>query len=272
MYIHGEWLFNTIFETKWCYLYLMIATPICIYIGMLTSTALTLPLGAVIPIVIPLAYDVCFANLRRGFFHLLGWSIIILITVGFLVSLDYIFEENIINGKYFSNDQFFWIKEGAGFTDSFSIIATNYMHNFFFLTFASLFSGGLLSLFIISIELNNFAYFFVNILESSTNPFGTVLLSLYIWELVRIFSYFFVTLSFSGVLFKYIFNIEISKRLVWKYFVLAIMTIFLSIILRSTVYKPWRQLILRTVDTESIIVERMPDDIRTSTSFRFYHR
>jgi hypothetical protein len=272
MYIHGEWLFNTVFETKWCYLYLLIATPICIYIGMLTSTALTLPLGAVIPIMIPLAYDMCFANFRRGLFHLIGWALIILVTVGFLVSLDYIFEENIVSGKYFTNDQLNWLLNKKGFSSSFINIFQNYYHNFFFITLASLFSGGLLALFIISVELNNFAFFFVHILKSSNNQVATLMAAFYIWELARFLAYFFVTLSFSGILLKYIFNFDIAKRLVWKYFLLGLLTISLSIIFRFTLLNPWRQLVLKTVDVDSIFVERMPDDIRTSTSFQFYHR
>lgn len=272
MYKHGEWLFKTVFETRWCYLYLLITVPICIYIGMLTSTALSLPALAIVPLLAPFIYDVCFSEFRRGVFHLSFWAIVALLFVTFMISQDYVYRENIINGRYFSNDQMKWLKYNEGYSGTFSSIFTNYFNSYFFVAAASLVSGGVISLFIIAVELNNFAYTLSELLPVSHNSIGTVLSTLYIWEVINFVSYFCITLAFAGFFLKFILDFEFEKKIILKYVILSILILLVSISVRYGFSNHWRSLILKTVDKNDIIVLNMPDDIKTSTSFQFYRR
>jgi len=239
---------------------------------MLTSTALSLPMASMIPLLIPFAYDVCFANLRRGMFHFIFWFIVTALFVGFMSSLDYIYSENIINGKYFANDQFKLIKSSENLVQPVFNILRNYIYNYLFIAIASLVSGGLLAIFIIGILLNNFAYYLSVLLESSHNKLGTILTGFYIWDIISFLSYFAVTLAFASYFLSFIFDFEVNKRMVLKYFLLSLLFLFLSIFFRVFFSKPWQTLILKTVDVNKVVVLNVPDDIRTTTSFQFYRR
>jgi hypothetical protein len=233
---------------------------------MFTSSAYTLPLFAPVGVLMPLLIAVKIGGFSNGIKHLFTWFITLSLTIFVFTILDNeLVKQTVINSYSFCNDKFKWIKFNE-VINSYNFFS-DYIGKWFLIGVASLASGGLIGLLLVTRDITKFSYYVGKLCSLSNDSVTSFLVSWEIWTILKTISFLFLIMSLSSFFLYWIMDFELEKRKIIKYFILSFLLLVTSYFFQLVFIAPTQKILDKT--TTDLPIYTLPGGGET-TDFKFY--